>query len=220
MGHERETAAVGAFPSLIYNDECRSSICPTKTDMNRTSDSDTGFSHGHEWRSSAIDEHSEYDLKPRLFGPDCSRRCKQQSDREHVLKRERTEAIELVRESISVLEAAEQKLLHGADGVRHALPRLLALRNHLQDELQDIGLWSTPKLSTRIEQNKRSLSPPPVVRRVSSAGTLRSDAAPAAGDLSGISGFIIDLDGTMYNPSGPIDGADAFYSYLINKRIP
>lgn len=34
-------------------------------------------------------------------------------------------------------------------------------------------------------------------------------------ELSGITGFLIDLDGTMYRPGGLIDGAEDFYSWLV-----
>jgi len=38
--------------------------------------------------------------------------------------------------------------------------------------------------------------------------------------LAAISAYIIDLDGTMYTPTGRIEGADTFYSYLAHQRIP
>jgi ribonucleotide monophosphatase NagD (HAD superfamily) len=38
--------------------------------------------------------------------------------------------------------------------------------------------------------------------------------------LDGIKALLIDLDGTMYNPSGAIPGADAFYAYLLRRQLP
>lgn len=38
--------------------------------------------------------------------------------------------------------------------------------------------------------------------------------------LDNIKALLIDLDGTMYNPSGAIPGADAFYAYLLRNRLP
>ncbi|KAJ1445523.1 HAD-like domain-containing protein [Pelagophyceae sp. CCMP2097] len=38
--------------------------------------------------------------------------------------------------------------------------------------------------------------------------------------LSRVSGVLIDLDGTIYTPSGLIDGADDLWSYIIRRKLP
>jgi hypothetical protein len=40
------------------------------------------------------------------------------------------------------------------------------------------------------------------------------------GVLDRVSAVLIDLDGTMYNPLGAIQGADEFYAYLVRRKIP
>ena len=37
---------------------------------------------------------------------------------------------------------------------------------------------------------------------------------------SGITGFLIDLDGTMYHPAGLLPGAAEFYSWLVASGTP
>eukprot|EP01126_Amoeba_proteus_P049358 TRINITY_DN576_c0_g2_i4.p1 TRINITY_DN576_c0_g2~~TRINITY_DN576_c0_g2_i4.p1 ORF type:complete len:314 (+),score=47.11 TRINITY_DN576_c0_g2_i4:84-1025(+) len=37
-------------------------------------------------------------------------------------------------------------------------------------------------------------------------------------DLASVNGFLIDLDGTIYNPAGLIDGATVFYDWLITSN--
>eukprot|EP00965_Chrysotila_dentata_P200002 6179723-Pleurochrysis_carterae.AAC.1 len=46
------------------------------------------------------------------------------------------------------------------------------------------------------------------------------DAYAGSWPLSAIKGFLIDLDGTMYTPTGAIDGAKAFHHYLVENDIP
>ena len=71
--------------------------------------------------------------------------------------------------------------------------------------------------------NSASLSDSPAGQTSADASPLVTDRR-ACGDqgllTDGITAFLIDLDGTIYEPRGLISGADDFYAYLCRKGIP
>lgn len=53
-----------------------------------------------------------------------------------------------------------------------------------------------------------------------STGAASAPAERYCPDRSPIRGFLIDLDGTMYEPAGLLPGAAAFYAWLVASRTP
>ena len=45
-------------------------------------------------------------------------------------------------------------------------------------------------------------------------------ATPYDPSSAGVTGFLIDLDGTMYDPAGLLPGASAFYHWLVASGTP
>lgn len=56
--------------------------------------------------------------------------------------------------------------------------------------------------------------------RAPSTGAASAPAERYCPDRSPIRGFLIDLDGTMYEPAGLLPGAAAFYAWLVASRTP
>ncbi|KAL1496840.1 hypothetical protein AB1Y20_014426 [Prymnesium parvum] len=67
----------------------------------------------------------------------------------------------------------------------------------------------------------RACPPPlPLPRRALTTSAGRVVGGRVVDGMADVSAFLIDLDGTMYTPAGPIAGADAFHDYLLAKRLP
>ena len=86
---------------------------------------------------------------------------------------------------------------------------------------QKKGGERTTRRRASADSGQRGLLPRSTPQLVPLLCPTRTEAeAEALPLLETISAVLIDLDGTMYSPHGPISGADEFYAFLVRRKIP
>ena len=144
------------------------------------------------------------------------------------------------REAIAILEHARDRAASSECDPDLAERAATAVRDTVLRECIAAGLYANPSLlgdgspirvSSGVDAALMDEEDPPTALVASAPATpplspcAAEGFAREGGDLvdpvlSGVKALLIDLDGTMYSPSGPIPGADEFYGYLLRQRLP
>ena len=143
------------------------------------------------------------------------------------------------REAIAILEHARDRAASCGCDLDLAERAATAVRDTVLRECIAAGLYANPSLlgdgspirvSSGVDAALMDEEDPPTALVASAPAT--PPFSPCAAEftreggelvdpvLSGVKALLIDLDGTMYSPSGPIPGADEFYGYLLRQRLP
>mmetsp|Transcript_5123 Transcript_5123/g.17104 ORF Transcript_5123/g.17104 Transcript_5123/m.17104 type:complete len:808 (+) Transcript_5123:146-2569(+) len=143
------------------------------------------------------------------------------------------------REAIAILEHARDRAASSGCDLDLAERAATAVRDTVLRECIAAGLYANPSLlgdgspirvSSGVDAALMDEEDPPTALVASAPATppfspCAAEFAREGGELvdpvlSGVKALLIDLDGTMYSPSGPIPGADEFYGYLLRQRLP
>ena len=105
---------------------------------------------------------------------------------------------------------------------RKRRPSILDMIRQQSETAANVSTPATPPAS-RSAPTSAVAEKAPLLRRMSQGATKELEAAMATqydSATSGVTGFMIDLDGTMYDPAGLLPGAAAFYSWLVQSGTP
>ena len=112
----------------------------------------------------------------------------------------------------TVLGAACVILLLWALQLRRALAR--ALSEKTSSEILQHA--SPPAAALTVSDSDLSISAPPAATRIGLDDETNDDSTQWM--LKDIDAYLIDLDGTIYSPSGPIEGAAEFYASVLRHK--
>ena len=96
------------------------------------------------------------------------------------------------------------------------LRRRLTMASAAQEAAAHAAEMATGEPSPSPRRIRSRASVPPSATRIGGSTRISDDLGKW--QLSDIDAYLIDLDGTIYNPSGPIQGAAEFYTSVLRQK--